>query len=148
MSFWGNDDSRARELAQRKEEERRRAAQAEKARAAKAAAARAAAKIEAQRKKELKAERDAEDKKLRDELVEKMLNGGKDKRGPSTFPTLNRGFGGDRAQPTNQQQCFQHLKNQPHNPPNGAAREEASSKEVSGATPRSGTGLPPLRRPF
>jgi len=157
MSFWGNDDqARAREIAQRKEDERRKVQREQKIKAEKAAAARVAAKIQAKKLKALKAERDAEDKKLRDELVEKMLNGGKeaaDKKSPPTFPTLNRGFGGERAQPTNQRQCFQHLK-QPGTPPQtGYSREalqERAREEQDGDSKRSGGGssLPPLRRPF
>jgi len=160
MSFWGNDDqARAREQAQqaqRKEEERRKVLRDEKAKADKAAAARAAAKIRAKKLKTLKAERDAEDKKLRDELVEKMTNGGqegKDKRSTTTFPTLNRGFGGDRVQPTNQQQCFQHLKQPGSAPQIGYSREALDQKareNQDGEGKKSGGGSsgPPLRRPF
>jgi hypothetical protein len=151
MSFWGNDDSRARELAQRKEEERRKAQRDAKVKAEKAAAAKAAAKIRAKKMKELRAEQDAEDKKIRDELVEKMLNGGKDKKSTTTFPTLNRGFGGDRAQPTDVRQCFKNLK-QPGTPPQiGYSREALNEKDKDdkGSNSRGGGASgPPLRRPF
>lgn len=144
MSFWNNDDSAAR----RRDEERQRKAAEAKKHAAVVKARRKAEVIRQKERRRVRAEQDAEDKKLRDELVEKMLNGGKDKKSGASMPSLNRGFNGDRATPTNYQQCFQHLKKSGETGAGAktqAAATEDTTAKGSGASERS---FPPLKRPY
>lgn len=152
MSFWNSDNEEAR----RREEERQRRLTEERERKS-AEAKRQAKVVKAQRqaalaiKKErrrIRAEQDAEDKKLRDALVEKMLQGGKEKNSETSMPRLNRGLGGDRATPTSYQQCFQHLKKPGEAgaaPPSRAEADDDKSSSGGGAAERS---FPPLKRPF
>ncbi|MFM1848860.1 MAG: hypothetical protein RL417_2334 [Pseudomonadota bacterium] len=143
MSFWTNDDSAAR----RREEERRKKDTEARQQALRKKAQRKVAIARQKERQRLRAEQDAEDKKLRDELVEKMLNGGKEKSSSSTFPGLNRGFGGERANPTHQQQCFKNLSKPGDKTP---AKDDRAppQKDEGGGKAGPDRSFPPLKRPF